>query len=54
MSHLAAVKHRDAVVKPVFVELREQVSYLKRLAFLTLTEKEAVELDVGSLTYPLC
>jgi len=30
-----------AIVKRVFVELREKVQYLKRLAFQTLTEEEA-------------
>ena len=39
-----------AVVKRVFVELRERVSYLKRLAFFTLTEEEAAEFDFFHLT----
>ena len=39
-----------AVVKRVFVELRERVSYLKRLAFFTVTEKEATEFDFFHLT----
>mgnify|MGYP002750263177 CR=1 FL=1 len=30
-----------AVVKRVFVELREQISYLKRLALITITEESA-------------
>jgi LuxR family maltose regulon positive regulatory protein len=32
-----------ATVKRAYVELRERVSYLKRLAFYTLTEEEAAE-----------
>jgi LmbE family N-acetylglucosaminyl deacetylase len=39
-----------AVVKRVFVELRERVSTLKRLAFFTLTEEEAGEFDFFHLT----
>lgn len=35
--HLVA----HAVVKRVFVELKEKASYLKRLAFVTITEEEA-------------
>ena len=38
------------MVKRVFVELRERVSYLKRLAFFTLTENEAAEFDFFHLT----
>jgi hypothetical protein len=39
-----------AVVKRVFVELREQASYLKRLAFYTLTEEKAAAFDYFDLT----
>jgi LmbE family N-acetylglucosaminyl deacetylase len=39
-----------AVVKRVFVELRERVSYLKRLAFFTVTEKDTAEFDFFDLT----
>jgi len=39
-----------AVVKRAYVELRERVSYLKRLAFLTFTEEEAAEFDFFHLT----
>jgi hypothetical protein len=38
------------VVKRVFVELRERVSYLKRLAFFTFTEEEAAGFDFFHLT----
>ena len=38
------------MVKRVYVELRERVSYLKRLAFFTLTEEEAAEFDFFHLT----
>jgi LmbE family N-acetylglucosaminyl deacetylase len=39
-----------AVVKRVFVELRERVSYLKRLAFFTFSEEDAAEFDYFDLT----
>ena len=35
------MKHRDAVVKRVYVELRERVDYLKRLAFWTIRAEVA-------------
>jgi hypothetical protein len=38
------------VVKRVFVELRERVSYLKRLAFFTFTAEEAAQFDFFHLT----
>ena len=33
--------HREAVVKRAYVELRERVDYLKRLAFWTIRAEEA-------------
>jgi LmbE family N-acetylglucosaminyl deacetylase len=39
--HLVA----HAVVKRAYVELRERASYLKRLAFYTLTEEEAAQIE---------
>jgi hypothetical protein len=38
------------VVKRAYVELRERVSYLKRLAFYTITEEEAAGFDWVHLT----
>jgi hypothetical protein len=38
------------VVKRVYVELRERVSYLKRLAFYTITEEEAAQFEWVHLT----
>jgi hypothetical protein len=38
------------VVKRVFVELRDRVPYLKRLAFFTFTEEEAAEFSFFHLT----
>jgi hypothetical protein len=37
------MKHREAVVKRAYVELRERVDYLKRLAFWTVRAEEAAE-----------
>jgi hypothetical protein len=39
-----------AVVKRVYVELRERASYLKRLAFYTITEEEAAQFEWVHLT----
>ena len=38
------------MVKRVYVELRERVSYLKRLAFYTITEEEAAQFEWVHLT----
>jgi hypothetical protein len=38
------------VVKRAYVELRERVSYLKRLAFYTITEEEAAQFEWVHLT----
>jgi hypothetical protein len=38
------------VVKRVYVELRERVSYLQRLAFYTITEEEAAQFEWVHLT----
>jgi hypothetical protein len=38
------------VVKRVYVELRERVDYLKRLAFYTITEEEAAGFEWVHLT----
>jgi hypothetical protein len=37
--------HRAAVVKRPYVELRELASYLKCLAFSTITEQEAAQFE---------
>jgi hypothetical protein len=42
--------HREAVVKRAYVELRERVDYLKRLAFYTITEEEAARSEWVDLT----
>jgi LmbE family N-acetylglucosaminyl deacetylase len=39
-----------AVVKRAFVELRDRVSYLKRLAFFTFSEEDAAEFEYFHLT----
>jgi hypothetical protein len=39
-----------ATVKRAYVELRERASYLKRLAFYTITEQEAAGFDWVHLT----
>jgi len=44
------VKHRVAVVKRAYVELRERAPYLKRLAFYTITEEEAAQFEWVHLT----
>jgi hypothetical protein len=38
-----AVKHRVAVVKRAYVELRERAPYLKRLAFWTIRAEDAAQ-----------